>query len=167
LIAYKFLEAGAVGPFTGFHWPRDAWVEAPVPLELCGSGVHACDGDALCEWLSAELWTVELGGKVLNGDGVLVAERGRLVEHVAGWNPDSEREFAVACTARIRDRAEADKQFRPFAEGVQRAIDRAANPRLGAVVSYAGRHVAELAEPGGWERERMWQSAEIRRLAGL
>src|SRR5207248_1247398 len=39
VIAYKFLEGGAVGPFTRFAWPTDGrWVAAAEASE--GSGIH-------------------------------------------------------------------------------------------------------------------------------
>src|SRR5437868_12625227 len=56
VIAYKFLAAGSVAPFTGFPWPLPqggapgAWVEAPPP----GSpdlGVHGCRAEDLPYWV--------------------------------------------------------------------------------------------------------------------
>ena len=48
VIAYKFLNAGAVGLFSRLAWPvpndavPGAWVEAEGPLEVCRNGIHAC-----------------------------------------------------------------------------------------------------------------------------
>ena len=46
MIAYKCLRAGAVGPFSGFHWPEPGpegpspWIESEP--SRCASGIHAC-----------------------------------------------------------------------------------------------------------------------------
>ena len=63
MIAYKFLAAGRVAPFSGFEWPEptgDApggWVEATV-VDSCRSGVHACRVEYLPIWMAPELWRV-------------------------------------------------------------------------------------------------------------
>ena len=54
VIAYKFLRAGAVGPFSGFPWPvanggPGDWVAAGDPA-LCRRGVHACRDPDLPWW---------------------------------------------------------------------------------------------------------------------
>jgi hypothetical protein len=96
MIAYKFLEDGAVGPFSGFRWPAPGeWVEATPPLELCRGGIHACTEEALSEWFSDELWTVELDGEIASHEGIVIAERARLLDRIEGWNAESARDTAT------------------------------------------------------------------------
>ena len=111
MIAYKFLNPGAVGLFSRLAWPvphdalPGAWVEAEGPLEVCRHGIHACGPDALIEWIDSELWRVELGGLVLESEAGLVASRGRLLSRVGEWDDDAARALAGACVLRARDRA--------------------------------------------------------------
>ena len=108
MLAYKFLEDGAVGPFTGRQWPvpgpraPGAWIVAP-PGDLARYGVHACRVEDLSYWPDDELWLVELGGTILHEPFQLVAARGRLLQRIAGWNADGARDYAVACAWRARD----------------------------------------------------------------
>jgi hypothetical protein len=98
VIAYKFLRAGQVGPFSGQRWAAGGdWV-----LARPGDRVHACRTEDLAEWLDDELWRVELDGDVAVEHGVLVADRGRLLERVAGWDPGVAAELADECTRRAQ-----------------------------------------------------------------
>ena len=78
MIAYKFLNAGAVGLFSRLAWPMPhdavpgAWVEAEGPLEVCRNGIHACGPGGLIEWIDSELWRVELGEPVMKTEAGLV-----------------------------------------------------------------------------------------------
>lgn len=109
--AYKFLALGGVGRFSEFAWPRPAgaepgsWVVTGEQLEDCRHGVHACMLDQLLDWVDDELWEIELGGEIVAGDAMVVAERGRLVGQVAGWDGRTAQEFADACAWRARDYA--------------------------------------------------------------
>jgi len=109
--AYKFLAAGGTGRFSDFRWPapRDdgpgEWVEASGPLEDCRRGVHACAPEHLLDWIDDELWAIELAGDVTEGESMLVAERGRLVERVEAWDGEAAQAFADACAWRARDLA--------------------------------------------------------------
>jgi hypothetical protein len=166
--AYKFLASGAVGPFSGFRWPGPgAWVEVAGPLEPCRRGIHAPATDALSEWLSDELWNVELAGELVRADGLVVAERGCLVDRVESWNAGAALEFARACAERLRERASADERFVPFADDAELQLELAADPKLTAVVAFIARHAAEEAEPGGWAAERAWQSGLLAERLGL
>lgn len=109
MLAFKFLRAGSVGPFSGYRWPLPEpgrpgpWVDASHSTSrVCGSGVHACDADHLVYWLARELWIVELEGEVVRGQRKLVAPRGRLVKRVDGWDRETERALADACVLRAR-----------------------------------------------------------------
>ena len=111
MIAYKFLNAGAVGLFSRLAWPvpddavPGAWVEAEGPLEVCRNGIHACGPGGLIEWIDSELWRVELGEPVMETEAGLVASRGRLLSRVGEWDDEAARALAGACVLRARDRA--------------------------------------------------------------
>ncbi len=111
MIAYKFLSAGATGPFTGFRWPvpapprPGAWVEAADGRP--DHGVHACHLDDLAFWQGVELWRVELADPVVAGHRQVIGTRGRLLEHVSAWNDELARSFGEACAWRARDRSVA------------------------------------------------------------
>jgi hypothetical protein len=103
VIAYKFLAAGRVGPFTGWAWPEREWVDAPSARE--GAGVHACRIEDLPWWIDDELWRVELSGPVLERETQIEARRGRLAGRVATWDARALAEFAVHGALRARDLA--------------------------------------------------------------
>jgi hypothetical protein len=106
VIAYKFLRPGAVGPFSGFRWPRPGrWVEASGAPLRCRRGVHACQVEHLPWWLADELWEVELAGEVVAYPHKLAAPRGRLVRRVDRWTAAASRDYVHACAWRARDRA--------------------------------------------------------------
>jgi hypothetical protein len=111
VIAYKFLSAGAVAPFTGSRWPvpgptgAGAWLEAPD--ERPEHGVHACRVGDLAFWLDTELWRVELAEPLCEGQRQIIGPRGRLLERISRWDDDTARSFAEACAWRARDRSVA------------------------------------------------------------
>lgn len=113
MIAYKFLRAGGVGPFTEYEWPLPTsgapggWVESGGEPRLCELGVHACAPEDLALWLDAELWRVELDGVVHSELGKLAARRGRLLDRVEGWDAGAAADFGAACAQRVADRAAA------------------------------------------------------------
>lgn len=102
-IAYKFLEPGAVSPFTRFEWPGGAWVSAPADREA--SWIFACRRGDLPYWIAPELWRIELGDPVREGRHQLSASRARLLGRVDAWNAALARDFARACALRARDLA--------------------------------------------------------------
>ena len=104
MIAYKFLSSGRVGLFSRVRWPEPGtWLQADADVERCVSGIHAVHPEGLLNWIDDELWTCELDGLVDDDGQELVAERGRLLERVDGWNETSARDFARACAARGRE----------------------------------------------------------------
>jgi hypothetical protein len=111
VIAYKFLRPGAVGPFSGFAWPVPGdsgpgeWVGASTDEGACRDGVHACGPTQLPFWIWEELWKVELDGPVEEVGRKLRARRGRLVERVDAWSPESAKAFAVSCARRAARQA--------------------------------------------------------------
>jgi hypothetical protein len=97
MIAYKFLRAGRLGPFSGFGWP--------LPGEWVSGHVNACRASDLPIWLSEELWVAELGGPVEEARTKLVAPRGRLLRQVSEWSEVTAGELAFACARRTRGHA--------------------------------------------------------------
>jgi hypothetical protein len=109
VIAYKFLSAGAVAPFTRHPWPLPSptgagpWLDAPD--DRPEHGVHACRVRDLAFWLDGELWRVELGDPLRDGQRQIIGSRGRLLERISRWDEECARRFAEACAWRARDRA--------------------------------------------------------------
>ncbi len=97
MIAYKFLQAGRVGPFSHFAWPEGAWVQATP--NVCASGIHACEARDLPYWIDMELWEIELED-VERCEHKLVARRGRLVRRLDAWDGDARQAFADWCAER-------------------------------------------------------------------
>jgi hypothetical protein len=134
MIAYKFLCAGGVGPFSGYSWPLPAdggpgaWVaSAPDPV-LCDRAVHACRIGDLPWWLHDELWAAELDGTVTAGRHKVMAPRGRLLRRVDAWDAACAQRFADACAERARDHA-ATALDRTGASELAADLRRAATPR--------------------------------------
>jgi hypothetical protein len=106
MIAWKFLAPGRIGMFSGYGWPEPGhWVDAHAEPDLCGAGVHACHERHLPMWLGAELWAIELGGRIVADGDKIVAQRGKLIHRIDAWNAGSSGDFALACVMRARDRA--------------------------------------------------------------
>ena len=154
LRAYKFTRPGAVGRFSGFAWPRPngagpgAWVEAAP--STCATGIHACAAVDLPYWIDAELWEIELGGAIERAATKLVAERGRLVRRIDGWDEHAGA-FAAACRERVELRARANAALAPYVGDAP-----ATRPALSAFVAA---RVAELdAGPAAYRAEREWQA---------
>jgi hypothetical protein len=116
VIVFKFLRAGAVGPFSGFRWPLPSkgapgdWVDAGHAPASCRSGVHACRPQDLPWWLAAELWQAELSGDTAIYEHKVAAPRGRLLRRCEQWTPELGCEYAAACAWRARDHAIAALQ---------------------------------------------------------
>jgi hypothetical protein len=106
MIAFKFLRAGRVGPFSRFQWPdAGVWIRPTADSSLCRRGIHACRIQDLPWWLDDQLWKVELDGEVLVGRHKLVATAGRLISQVHAWTPTLAEEYGVACGWRARNYA--------------------------------------------------------------
>lgn len=104
MIAYKFLRAGRVGPFSDFAWPEPGrWVRAGAATDPCRRGIHACRTHDLPLWLADELWEIELQGEVRVDAHKIVAAAGRLGSRVKRWTPTCAHEYAYACAWRARD----------------------------------------------------------------
>jgi len=165
--AYKVLNNGRSG-FTGYRWPLptgDApgeWVTATGPLELCGNGVHACTVGQLAQWIGEELWTIELGGPILEAEAALVAARGRLLGRVAAWDQAAREAFAQACAERTHESDDAAHATAsaPLVEAINRfaAAGRAGPAGYWAAV-LAGERVA------GWRSGPDYDTAFARERA--
>jgi hypothetical protein len=167
VVAYKFLRAGAIGPFSGFAWPAPdpsgpgTWVEARPFRGACGGGIHGCDADHLVYWLNDDLWMIELDGEVAVADKKLIAPRGRLVRRVDAWNRELARRLVDAGIARARALADAAAgDAAELARGYVADAITYASLDVGASL-FCAAHAA-LTEDG-LARERAWQS---RWLAG-
>jgi hypothetical protein len=163
LIAYKFLESGSVGPFSGYRWRADVWVEADR-AEPCRNGIHACQPKHLPLWLDSELWEIELGGCIIEGDRKLVAERGRLRRPIEGWTPDLAREFGLFCARRTRERV----GFLPLLAGYVADVDRFVAQHRIPIAAFAAARAAELsAGRAAYEAERHVQADWLAEHLGL
>lgn len=105
MVAYKFLDADGLAPFTGVAWPVGEWVEA-AGAEPCHDGVHACRAADVSYWISAAMWRVELDGEIVETTHKLVGRRGRLVGPVEGYDTAMHGLRALSAW-RCRDRAVA------------------------------------------------------------
>ncbi len=109
---YKFLAPGAVGPFSGHHWPSPglspepaAWVVAEPPFDPCRNGLHLCRPRDLPWWLHQELYVVEAAGATEEHESFVLAGRARLVHRVDAWGRESAYGFGRDCAWRLRDLA--------------------------------------------------------------
>ncbi|MBA3475664.1 MAG: hypothetical protein H0T10_02795 [Actinobacteria bacterium] len=142
--AYKFLAIGGNGRFSEFPWPRPVgmepgtWVAAAEPLEDCRHGVHACTLGQLLDWMDDELWEIELDGKIVAGETMVVAERGRLLRQVVGWDGRTAQEFADACAWRARDYALSSLRRVGLTDEAERLVDAVelGELRAGAVAAF-------------------------------
>jgi hypothetical protein len=106
MIAYKFLRAGRVGPFSAFQWPEPGeQVHAEWELAACKRGIHACRTRDLPWWLADELWEVELDGPVQVAEHKIIASSGRLRSQIEEWTPACAQRYAHACAWRAHERA--------------------------------------------------------------
>jgi hypothetical protein len=113
VIAYKFLCAGGLAPFSRYAWPLPrnerpgAWVIAPGDPALCATAVHGCRVADLPWWLQDELWEAEFDGTIATGRHKISAPRARLTRRVGAWDAACAQRFADACVLRARDHAVA------------------------------------------------------------
>jgi hypothetical protein len=102
VIAFKFLGAGAVAPYTDFRWPTGGeWVSAPA--DRADVWIHACRLGDLPYWIHEELWQIELEAPLRETRYQIASPRARLLGRVEAWRPPLAREFAEACAFRARD----------------------------------------------------------------
>jgi hypothetical protein len=77
VIAFKFLGAGAVAPYTQFPWPVGGeWVSAPAGR--ADVWIHACRRGDLSYWIDEEIWRIELEAPLVETRYQIASARGRL-----------------------------------------------------------------------------------------
>jgi hypothetical protein len=163
VIAYKFLDADRLAPFTGFRWPVDEWVAADS-VEPCRGGIHACRVRDLPIWMGPELWEIELDGEIIEQERKLVAGRGRLLRRVPGWNEELLEGFGRFCARRTRERV----GFLPVLSGFVADVDRFVAQRRFPIAGFAAARAAELRDgPASYEQERLRQAAWLAERLGL
>ena len=144
MIAYKFLRAGRVAPFSRVAWPAPmsdapaAWLQAVSGERACEGRVHACRVEDLPEWLDAELWRVELDGDELAA--------GRLRERLEHCASMAELE-AAASTPQPPGREERALGY--VLDAARHAVaafsEPADAPRRAAVNAFIAAHAAAFA----------------------
>jgi hypothetical protein len=161
--AYKFLDDGAVGPFTGFRWPVGAWVEAGA-VDPCLTGIHACRVRDLPVWLGRELWEIELAGDVIEQQRKVVAVRGRLLRRIDAWNEQVAHDFGRFCAQRTRERV----GFLPVLSGYVGDVDRFVAQNRIPIAAFAAARAAERRDgPDAYEQERLAQAGWLADRLGL
>lgn len=154
MIAYKFLAAGGVGPFSGVAWPAPgAWLEAAGPLAT--RGIHVCRPDELAHWLHDELWQVETAGAEAEGHDCVVVARARRVRQIDAWTAGGAARFAAACLAHARETADDPV----LADGA----DAASAGYVAVAAHCAALALGHRAGEPAYRAERRWQSAWIAR----
>ena len=164
VIAYKFLRAGAVAPFTRFTWPVGDWVDAEQNVHLCRAGIHACRIADLPLWLAPELWEIELEGEILEQGRKLVASRGRLMRRIEEWNEAARDDFGRFCVGRTRHRL----GYVPVLSGYVADVERMVGDGRVPLAAFAAARAAEQRDGHpGYERERAAQAAWLVERIGL
>jgi hypothetical protein len=106
MIAYKFLRAGRLAPFSGFRWPEPGvWVRADGEGAPCRTGIHACRLQDLPWRLADELWEIELDEQLQVDEHKILAPAGRLLSPIERWTRACAEQYAEACAWRARDHA--------------------------------------------------------------
>jgi hypothetical protein len=155
VIAYKFLDAGAVAPFTGFRWTVGEWVEADR-ADPCREGIHACRPRDLPLWLADELWELELDGEIVEQERKVVAQRGRLARRIEAWTPRLADEFGRFCARRTRERV----GFLPVLSGYVGDVERFVAQGRIPIAGFAAARAAEHRDgPAAYDAERSAQAA--------
>ena len=163
VIAYKFLDAERVAPFTGFRWPIEEWVEADR-VEPCRGGIHALRVHDLPIWMGRELWEIELDGDIVEQERKVVARRGRLVRRVPEWNDELLERFGRFCAKRTRERV----GFLPMLSGFVADVDRFVAQRRFPIAGFAAARAAELrGGSAAYDRERQAQAGWLAERLGL
>jgi hypothetical protein len=170
VIAFKFLAAGRVAPFSGFEWPSPVggepggWVETAA-VDPCRSGVHGCRTEHLPVWIDRELWRVELDGDVVEQESLVVARRGRLLDRVSDWSGVADAEFTELSAGRTREHAaRASIDMAPFLIEAAWAVKHG-RPAYAGYVAARARMFADGEH--GWDAERSWQATWIAERLGL
>ena len=154
--AYKFLRADGTGVFTRFAWPLPdgepgAWVgSTPDP---CRSGIHACRLGDLPYWAGRALYEIELDGRIVEHATKVVAERGRLLRRIDGWDDDLRAAYTRYCADRAHQIARENGLER-WEEVIEPSI-----PEGPALLGFVAARIAEERRgPSAYHAERAHQT---------
>ena len=106
-LALKFLDEGAIGPYSEFRWPKPRgsrpgkWVHVNGELDMCKRGIHACAFVQATRWLREECYVIELRDVVSDDGDKLLARSGRLVRRVDSWGQRAMVQYAADCATHV------------------------------------------------------------------
>jgi len=145
-----------------FIYPLGEWMPKIEKLELCSAGYHYVTESQLLDWLSDELYEVEVRGDVLHGDNKNCAQEMRLVRHVEIWNDKTARLFAADCAERVLHFYEAkypnDRSIRDYIDAT-RKFARGEITEHELATAWAAAWAA--AWDATWDAERKWQQERL------
>jgi hypothetical protein len=180
-LALKFLTDRDTGGFSDYPWPvpngkPGSWVGCKGKLVVCENGIHAANLSQAIDWLNANAYLIELGGKVIDNGDKLCARKGRLTRKL-DWNP---RLYAADCAEHVLPIYEKqhrnDKRPRRAIEAARAyargEIDAAAWAAARDAAWAAARDAAwaaarAAARAAAWDAEREWQRQALIRHLGL
>jgi len=132
---YKFLTADNKGKYSKYDFtkylPVDGkpgkWLYKIDNIEMCERGYHCFTPEHILEWLSVQLYEVEIKGRRIHGDNKDVAQQMRFIRKVDAWNDRSARVFSCWCAERVLSMFEKeypdDKRPRETIETARRYAD--------------------------------------------
>jgi len=108
---YKFLTEDNRGEYSGYDYtpylpkgsePGEWLPEISIEnLKECADGYHACKPVQLLYWINAQLYEVELSGKIIDSDSKSYAQRMRFVRKVETWNEKTAQQFNIWCAEQV------------------------------------------------------------------
>ena len=160
--ALKFLDAGAVGPYSGFRWPKPhgsrpgKWVHVDGKVAMCKRGIHACTFAQSFKWLREECYVIELRDVVSDDGKKVLARSGRLVRRVDGWNRRALVRFAADCARHVLPTFEKKhpKDDRPR-RAIEAARAWAKNPTEKNAASSAASASSASSDERAWQTKRL------------
>ena len=142
----KWTEKGRIPSHRGgAKIPYRKWTTQVSDPVLCERGWHACRWEDAVDHISAELWVVELDGRIIEGVNKVVGERLRIVRKVSTINDRTLRLFAADCAESVLHLFE---ERHPDDDRPRLAIQAArdyANGLIDSAASWAASLAAELA----------------------
>jgi len=108
---YKFLTEDNRDEYSGYDYtpylpkgsePGEWLPEISIEnLKECADGYHACKPAQLLYWINAQLYEVELSGKIIDSDSKSYAQRMRFVRKVETWNEKTAQQFNIWCAEQV------------------------------------------------------------------
>jgi hypothetical protein len=172
VIAYKFLADTALSRFSETRWPLPGgaqpgeWLRVSGPISPCLNGIHAMRAQHLPFWLDQQLWEIELDGALIEGESMLVAQRGRLLRRIEAWDASGwnalcafARERCAANVARVTEVAPNElERARFFVAEVDSFLALGAYPTAVYVAAVAAHVASALAPEAAYRAERAEQA---------